>query len=820
MPKSVMFEGQTYTFPDDATNEEISKTLQAASKPAVNPNAPNPITSAMQQSTREVNQRFADQQRGFQYAPSASPPQTSNMMMAPGGLYIGNPRVEQPEDTLAGYGRTLTYALSPYATGAALGAAAGAPFGGVTAIPGAVFGAGSVMLSDLGSSLYNAVAPQFGAKPIGYASDVIRNAFTAAAPALVGPPETAGQRQLYSIVNTAAQSATGAGAAKQLATNMAPGLTRNVLSVMGGGTPAANLIAGGAAGAAGQTARELNAPPWAQFLAELGGGVLGSYGTAGVNAMRRGGVPAIRPSQEQLTENIKREVNVRFEDMERAGVRYSKESVRDLIDNLSSPSSLRAMGLATEPTGFKSFMAAVKGRLSTGERDVIGPRGLLELRRAAEGEASRKDAGDLALVAKQFRIAIDDLLANDAASLNAQRANVSQVLNQLDEKMAELPSLQPNSAAVAAKQTEIDQLQSQFENLVDTWGRTDPAMRRVYQAYEAAQTRHNRVFRSASSASERAKAVSNLDTAYNDLLAEARNVAPPSATALASARSAVAEQNAMRREAVSAVKRSERGREIDEQLNRIANDVSGGTDPRKAIQSGLKRLLNTPSFKEFATPEQKQLVERALQGDLSENVLAAIGSFSPGGSGWRSMLSNLGIGAGLASSAVNPLFPIAALATPVVTMGSRAAANVAAENKINLLAESLKTGAAQPKPPSTRPGRAALVGTTAAVAAPKETEPERVERELAKPKTKLDIIAAPANDKEVQRMLRVANDILNDADFGKKYTLPEIVKLYNVLYDAGEAGYSDVIPFADELANYYDQRADFENRVKKLGPAK
>lgn len=817
MPKQITFEGKVYSFPDDATDDEISEALSQPSQAAVNPNAPNPITTAMQQSTRGINQRFAEQRRGFQYIPTGmgiAPP--SNLMRTPSGMYVENPRVERPEDTLEGYGRTLAYALSPYVTAGALGAAAGSP-SGVGVIPGAIFGTGSVLLSDLASSLYNAVGPQFGGPKIGYASDVIRNAYANAVPNLVAPPETTGQRYLYSAANAAAGGLTGASAFKEAAKVVGPGLVRNVMTTLGGGTPATNLVASGTAGLSGQAAREFNAPPIVQFGAELFGGALGAYGATGVNAMRRGGVAAQRPEQVTTTKELEQKATARFEESDQAGVRYSKDSIRQLLDDLSSPSALRRMGLETAPS-ISSFMAGLKGRLATGEKDVIGPRGLFELRRTANEEAGRK--GDLALVAKELRLALDRLLADDTASLNAQRANVSGVLNQIDNQTAELAAIPPGTPAHAAKQAELNATETQFQALLDSWSKTDPGMRKVRQAYDDAQLRLNRVMNRASGPSERAQAQAELDDAYDKLLQKTRDVAPPSATATDEAKAALANQNRLRQEAVDLFKRSERGAEIDAQMELITRDIVGGADPRKAIQSGLKRLLTVPSFKQFATKEQKEAVERALRGDLSENVLATIGSFSPVASGWRSLLSSMGVTAGLMSGALNPLLPVAAVATPVVTMASRAAANVAAENKLNMLAETLKTGAMPPKPPSMRPGLATAVGTTAAVATPKETEAKREERELAKPKTKLNIIETPANDREVQRMLRVARDIIEDPDFGKKYTLPEIVKLYNVLYDAGEAGYSDVIPFADELGNYYDQRSEFENRVKQLGASR
>lgn len=61
--------------------------------------------------------------------------------------------------TASGVAASAARGLAPYAAGAALGAAAGAPFGGVGAVPGAAAGIAATGLTELGGTLYNAVAP-------------------------------------------------------------------------------------------------------------------------------------------------------------------------------------------------------------------------------------------------------------------------------------------------------------------------------------------------------------------------------------------------------------------------------------------------------------------------------------------------------------------------------------------------------------------------------------------------------------------------------------------------------------------------------------
>jgi hypothetical protein len=175
------------------------------------------------------------------------------------------------------------------------------------------------------------------------------------------------------------------------------------------------------------------------------------------------------------------------------------------------------------------------------------------------------------------------------------------------------------------------------------------------------------------------------------------------------------------------------------------------------------------------------------------------------------------MGAGLTA----PFFPPAILG-PVIggvvgggTSAARQAANVSSETSLNRLGEFLKTGAMPPKPPTSRTGLATLAGTGVSAAREDETEAKRLERERAKPKEKQVILETPKDAKEVQRMARVARDILADPQYAKKYKLSEISQLYNTLFSAGQEGYSDVLDLADEIANFHEARYAAEQGSKK-----
>lgn len=72
------------------------------------------------------------------------------------------PSAQQPSESVAGLSGSITRGLAPYAAGAVAGAALGAPFAGVGAVPGAVAGIGATALTEFGGSVYNWLARYAG----------------------------------------------------------------------------------------------------------------------------------------------------------------------------------------------------------------------------------------------------------------------------------------------------------------------------------------------------------------------------------------------------------------------------------------------------------------------------------------------------------------------------------------------------------------------------------------------------------------------------------------------------------------------------------
>ena len=140
-----------------------------------------------------------------------------------------------------------TNALLPYATAAGLGAAAGAPFAGVGAIPGAAGGVLALGVGDLGTSIYNLGGSLFDAERIPLPSETISKGYRSVG--IGRKPETPGE-QVYSDV---LQAAVGAGSQAQgfktLADVAASPQSQNFMRLMGQNTRGQVGASVGAAGA-------------------------------------------------------------------------------------------------------------------------------------------------------------------------------------------------------------------------------------------------------------------------------------------------------------------------------------------------------------------------------------------------------------------------------------------------------------------------------------------------------------------------------------------------------------------------------------------
>lgn len=178
------------------------------------------------------------------------------------------------ETTMQGITGAVTRGFAPIATGAALGAVAGAPLAGIGAIPGAVAGAGAAGLAmTVGDPIVSGINSLLGTK-YKLPTQAMEDRLTRLG---VAEPKTAAER----IVQTTTAGAAGAGGmaaagkAIQAAAGAGAPVTREVGRMLA--TQPTMQVAGGAgAGLAGQVAQEAELGPGGQLAASLAGGMGGA----------------------------------------------------------------------------------------------------------------------------------------------------------------------------------------------------------------------------------------------------------------------------------------------------------------------------------------------------------------------------------------------------------------------------------------------------------------------------------------------------------------------------------------------------------------
>lgn len=221
-------------------------------------------------------------------------------------------------------------AVAPYAAAAAGGAAAGFPFAGVGALPGAAAGVTALGLTDLATGMYNLGARAFGGQPMPTGSETLRGLYPQA---IFRTPAT----PIESVASAALEGAVGAGATTKALGSMANMLrpnttTHNVLTAM-----TQQPVAARAAGAAGA------AVPQAMVEASEEGSVLRNpvlLALAGGLASMIGGRAAIRGGEAvrgaPSTEQLYRQARATYKRIDQSGVNVAAPAYDRLLTDMTA----------------------------------------------------------------------------------------------------------------------------------------------------------------------------------------------------------------------------------------------------------------------------------------------------------------------------------------------------------------------------------------------------------------------------------------------------------------------------------------------------
>lgn len=245
----------------------------------------------------------------------------------------------EPDNSMTQWLGVTNRALLPYATAATAGAAAGAPFGGVGAIPGAAAGVAALGATDLGTSLYNAVGPRFGYPRVPTGSEAIQNLYGAAG---VGrEPQTPEQSIYSSGLEAAAGGLSQAKAAGAIANTFVKNPTvKNTLAEMAK-QPGIQAASAAGAAAAPEALRQYAGVdnPWALMATSAVGGILGAKTAAGAaDRIERAGaaIDRAKAGGTPTTDELRAKSQQAYTKAEEAGMVFKPEAYDNLVNDIKS----------------------------------------------------------------------------------------------------------------------------------------------------------------------------------------------------------------------------------------------------------------------------------------------------------------------------------------------------------------------------------------------------------------------------------------------------------------------------------------------------
>jgi len=236
-------------------------------------------------------------------------------------------------DTVGRVAGLTTRAAGPYALAMGAGAAAGAPFGGIGAVPGAMAGAAALGITDLASLGYNAlISAPFGYPRLPSGSETIQDLM---ARGNIGvAPATPGEKIYASGVEAAMGAASQANALRQLAPLAKGVATRNFMTEMGKDIPTQTAAATAAAVAPAAIESVTKEDSWLRdpvpmTITSLLAGAVGVKGATGVkNVLER----KLTPS----TDAFRAKARAAYAVVDNAGVKFTPSSYDNFLTNLQT----------------------------------------------------------------------------------------------------------------------------------------------------------------------------------------------------------------------------------------------------------------------------------------------------------------------------------------------------------------------------------------------------------------------------------------------------------------------------------------------------
>ena len=262
-----------------------------------------------------------------------APPPAAGPKLNPNDIVWDAPAPEPSFlDTAGQYTSVATRALAPYTTAVAGGGLAG---GAIAGPPGAAIGAGAAPLilgaSDIGTGLYNIIAPRFGGSRVALPSESIQNVYESVG--IGRRPETPTQQVFSDVLQAGAGGLAQAKGAQALETALTSPTAKNFMRFFGQNARGQTGAAMGGAAAPSVASNYFNVTdPKLLAAFSLGGAVAGG----------KAATPRVKPVSSSA---IQQEATDLYGKMKQAGVQIAPSAMTDL----ETAARQRVSGLNYDP---------------------------------------------------------------------------------------------------------------------------------------------------------------------------------------------------------------------------------------------------------------------------------------------------------------------------------------------------------------------------------------------------------------------------------------------------------------------------------------
>ena len=549
---------------------------------------------------------------------------------------------QKPDTSLAQNLGVVNKALSPYALAATGGFLAGGPVG-------AGVGLTALGVGDIGTHLYNAVAPTFGGSRMASPSDTIRQGMVGAG--FARDPQTNAQQMLYEGASGAGAGVSGAAGFNALR-GLTSGTTNRVMGVLAENP--GNQAVAGAGGAIVPTAMNQMGVtnPYALMGGSLAGHVLGGAAGSKVLPAIAGGADRVAttvgsgidrataavtgkpyepPAGPLTAAQLKARAEASFKTADESGAVYDPQKFKTMIDDLKT--TLENKGYFSESEAHSPITGLLKrADKATTEAQKIS---WMQDFREAIGYARNNESKDIRRMAGMMSDNLDAFITNPENAVNATPSAYSyQPTAPAARPTAPVPTRAQPSAPTANNMSEWNRV---------TQGMAGPAPPRAYEPVPIEPTPAT-----APASTPTPAPAPNSMSEWSRVTQRMGTPAPEGLNLPAAAESQanVRQGSEALMSGISDWRKLSRSQDIDLLLTRAANNAGDKGDISDAIRQQFKTVANNPARMNKFSPDERRAIQDIVDGKTSNAVTNLLSNFSPSTHSPRLMTAIYGLLAG------------------------------------------------------------------------------------------------------------------------------------------------------------------------------